>query len=156
VVCELYSPWKIDYIINAVNLILLNSLTTIAFISAAHAELICYKNSITWIKLKIQKLMIMIISKGNLLMVVLEARSMLMALKFWTARTGLSCWDPYGVLLVGLPAVSLSKNQRELEGFFFSNCLGFIFSLAEDAFSLHPVIQFICTISKFFHYLNKY
>lgn len=103
---------------NAVNLILLNSLTTIAFISAAHAELICYKNSITWIKLKIQKLMIMIISKGNLLMLVLEARSMLIALKFWTtARTGLSCWHPYGVLLVGLPAVSLSKNQRELEGF---------------------------------------
>jgi hypothetical protein len=118
VVCELYSPWKIDYIINAVNLILLNSLTTIAFISAAHAELICYKNSITWIKLKIQKLMIMIISKGNVLMLVLEARSMLIALKFWTtARTGLSCWHPYGVLLVGLPAVSLSKNQRELEGF---------------------------------------
>jgi hypothetical protein len=118
VVCELYSPWKIDYIINAVNLILLNSLTTIAFISAAHAELICYNNSITWIKLKIQKLMIMIISKGNLLMLVLEARSMLIALKFWTtARTGLSCWHPYGVLLVGLPAVSLSKNQRELEGF---------------------------------------
>lgn len=117
-VCELYSPWKIDYIINAVNLILLNSLTTIAFISAAHAELICYKNSITWIKLKIQKLMIMIISKGNVLMLVLEARSMLIALKFWTtARTGLSCWHPYGVLLVGLPAVSLSKNQRELEGF---------------------------------------
>jgi hypothetical protein len=103
---------------NAVNLILLNSLTTIAFISAAHAELICYKNSITWIKLKIQKLMIMIISKGNVLMLVLEARSMLIALKFWTtARTGLSCWHPYGVLLVGLPAVSLSKNQRELEGF---------------------------------------
>lgn len=134
-VCELYSPWKIDYIINAVNLILLNSLTTIAFISAAHAELICYKNSITWIKLKIQKLMIMIISKGNVLMLVLEARSMLIALKFWTtARTGLSCWHPYGVLLVGLPAVSLSKNQRELEGFFSLIALVLYFPLQRMPF----------------------